>query len=168
MSNVTAIVDAQDFLPVRYRYVLQQILSGEATEDVIGLVHDYLEALGKRVRASEIDLEEFIILKRLGKNPQDYPDAKSQPHVQVALRMQAKGQSVKAGDVIPYVFCMGEDSITAKSAKADRAHHPDELRKTGTTLKIGTMPLISQLWLPTDWVCFRLRFLSFPPSPAAC
>lgn len=51
--------------------------------------------------------------------------------------MQAKGQSVKAGDVIPYVFCMGEDGTTAKSAKADRAHHPDELRKTGSTLKIG-------------------------------
>ena len=120
-------------------YVLKQILSGEATEVVVEHIHDYLEAIGKRVRANEIDLEEYIILKRLGKNPQDYPDAKSQPHVQVALRMQAKGQSVKAGDVIPYIFCLGEDGSTAKSAKADRAFHPDDLRKKDTTLKIGKM-----------------------------
>ena len=101
------------------------------------MIHDYLEALGKRVRAGEIDLEQFIILKRLGKNPQDYPDAKSQPHVQVALRLQAKGQTIKAGDVTPYVFCLGEDGSTSKAAKADRAFHPDELRKNGTSLKIG-------------------------------
>jgi DNA polymerase alpha subunit A len=43
--------------------VLKQVLSGEATENVIEHVHDYLEALGKRVRASEVDLDDFIILK---------------------------------------------------------------------------------------------------------
>lgn len=112
-------------------------------------VHDYLESIGKRVRAGEIDLDQYIILKRLGKNPQDYPDAKSQPHVQVALRMQAKGQSVKAGDVIPYIFCLGDDGITAKAAKAERAHHPDELRKTGSNLKIGKI---------------GVRYLSLPES----
>lgn len=120
-------------------YVLKEILSGEVSENVVEHVHDYLESVGKRVRAGEVDLDQYIILKRLGKNPQDYPDAKSQPHVQVALRLQAKGQSVKAGDVVPYVFCMGPDGITAKSAKADRAHHPDELRKPGNTLKIGQL-----------------------------
>jgi DNA polymerase alpha subunit A len=104
---------------------------------VVGLIHDYLESVGKRVRAGEVDLEQYIILKRLGKNPQDYPDAKSQPHVQVALRKQAKGQSVKAGDVIPYVFCLGEDGITAKAAKADRAYDPDDMRKSGSALKLG-------------------------------
>ena len=125
-------------------YVLKQILSGEATEHVVEHVHDYLESIGKRVRAGEVDLDEFIILKRLGKNPQDYPDAKSQPHVQVALRMQAKGQTIKAGDVIPYVFCLAEDGITAKSAKADRAFHPDDLRKKDTTLKIGALKELVQ------------------------
>lgn len=137
-----------------FRYVLKQVLSGEATEDVVQHVHDYLEALGKRVRASEVDVEEYIILKRLGKNPQDYPDAKSQPHVQVALRMQAKGQSVKAGDVIPYIFCLGEDDSTAKSAKADRAHHPDELRKGGTALKIDYDFYLSiQVLPPVERLC---------------
>lgn len=135
-------------------YVLKQILSGEATEHVVEHVHDYLESIGKRVRAGEIDLDEFIILKRLGKNPQDYPDAKSQPHVQVALRMQAKGQTIKAGDVIPYVFCLAEDGITAKSAKADRAFHPDDLRKKDTTLKIDYDFYLSlQVLPPTERLC---------------
>lgn len=51
--------------------------------------------------------------------------------------MQKKGGSAKAGDVIPYIFCIAEGEETARSAQADRAHHPDELRKGESTLKIG-------------------------------
>lgn len=51
--------------------------------------------------------------------------------------MKKKGQSVKAGDVIPYVFCLGEDGNTAKTAQADKARHPDDLRRSESKLKIG-------------------------------
>lgn len=71
----------------------------------------------------------------MGKNPGDYPKIEGQPHVQVALK---KGNA-KAGDVIPYVFCIAEGEESAKSAQADRAHHPDELRRAGSELKIGTV-----------------------------
>ncbi|KAL4066177.1 hypothetical protein J3A83DRAFT_4433487 [Scleroderma citrinum] len=111
------------------QYVLDQILSGEATEVVVENIHEYLSTIGSNVRGGKIKLEEFIIFKRLGKNPEDYPDAKSQPHVQVALRMKAKGGSAKAGDVIPYVFCVGKGEEASKGAQADRAKHPDELKK---------------------------------------
>ena len=76
--------------------------------------------------------------KRLGKNPEHYPDAKSQPHVQVALRLKQKGGSAKSGDVIPYVFCLSEGEESAKTAQADRAKHPDEVRKS-LELTIGRM-----------------------------
>lgn len=76
-------------------------------------------------------------VQRLGKNPEDYPDKKGQPHVQVALRLKAKGGSGKAGDVIPYVFCLGADGKTSRSAQADRAFHPDEFRRKDSGLKIG-------------------------------
>src|SRR6266581_3970110 len=69
--------------------------------------------------------------QRLGKNPEDYPDAKNQPHVQVALRMKQRGGSARHGDVIPYIFCLSEGEEPARSAQADRAKHPDELRKAG-------------------------------------
>ena len=78
-----------------------------------------------------------MVLQRLGKNPEDYPDAKSQPHVQVALRMKARGGTSRAGDVIPYVFCLGSDGETAKTAQADGAKHPDEFRKADSNLQIG-------------------------------
>lgn len=76
--------------------------------------------------------------KRLGKNPEQYPDAKSQPHVQVALRLKQKGGSAKTGDVIPYVFCLPEGEESTKTAQADRAMHPDEVRKD-LELTIGRM-----------------------------
>ncbi|PCH44462.1 hypothetical protein WOLCODRAFT_105176 [Wolfiporia cocos MD-104 SS10] len=130
------------------QYVLEQILSGEATETVVERVHDYLTMMGQDVRAGRIKLDEFIVFKRLGKNPEDYPDAKSQPHVQVALRMKARGGTARSGDVIPYVFCLGENGETSKSAQADRAKHPDEVRRAGTDMKIDYEYYLSQQILP--------------------
>lgn len=107
-------------------YVLEQILSGEATETVVERIHTYLQRVAEDVREGRIPLDDYVIHKRLGKRPQDYPDAQHQPHVQVALRMLAKNEPVRSGDVIPYVICVGTD---AKSAQAQRAFHPDEVRR---------------------------------------
>ena len=104
---------------------------------VVENIHEYLTTVGEDVRAGKVKLDDFIIFKRLGKNPEDYPDAKSQPHVQVALRMKARGGTARAGDVIPYVFCLGDNGESAKSAQADRAKHPDEVRRAGSGLQIG-------------------------------
>jgi DNA polymerase alpha subunit A len=119
------------------QYVLDQILSGEATEIVVERIHEYLSTIGEDVRGGKIKLDEFIIHKRLGKNPEDYPDAKSQPHVQVALRMKARNVAVRAGDVIPYIFCPDEGGGAGNAAQAARARHPDELRKAGTETQTG-------------------------------
>jgi DNA polymerase alpha subunit A len=74
----------------------------------------------------------------LGKNPKDYQNAKGRPHVQVALRMKSKGGTVHVGDVIPYIFCLGTGG---ESSKADRARHPDEVRKAEKDCLIG-VPLV--------------------------
>jgi len=52
--------------------------------------------------------------------------------------MKARGGVAKAGEVIPYVFCLGSDGKTSKSAQADHAFHPDEFRRKDSGLKIGT------------------------------
>ncbi|KAF8884051.1 DNA polymerase alpha catalytic subunit [Gymnopilus junonius] len=129
-------------------YVLDQILSGEATENVVENIHDYLTTLGEEVRTGKRPLDEFIIFKRLGKNPEDYPDAKSQPHVQVALRMKQRGGSARTGDVIPYIFCLDEGEESSKTGQADRAKHPDEYRKAGGTLTIDYQYYLSHQVLP--------------------
>src|SRR5258707_13947552 len=121
------------------QYLLDQILSGEATEVVVERIHEYLTTIGDDIRCGKIKLDEFIIHKRLGKNPEDYPDAKSQPHVQVALRMKARNVAVRAGDVIPYIFCSdsGDGNGAGNTVQAERAKHPDELRKAGTEVQTG-------------------------------
>ena len=143
------------FKPI-HRYILDRILSGEATETVVELIHEYLTTLGHEVRDGKKKIDEFIVykvslhelrriqtdiqlhyLQRLGKNPEDYPDAKSQPHVQVAMRMKARGGTPRAGDVIPYIFCLDVGGDSAKTGQADRAYHPDEIKKVGSELKIG-------------------------------
>ena len=40
------------------------------------------------------------------KNPADYPDKKSLPHVTVAMRLNSKGgKQLRAGDTVYYVIC---------------------------------------------------------------
>ncbi|KIK69524.1 hypothetical protein GYMLUDRAFT_151355 [Collybiopsis luxurians FD-317 M1] len=128
------------------QYVLGKILSGEATEVVVEQIHDYLTSVGENVRTEAYQIEEYVIHKRLGKNPEDYPKAEGQPHVQVALKMKAKGGTARAGDVIPYVFCLPEGEETAKTTQSDRARHRDEVRRAG--LKIDAEYYLSQQILP--------------------
>ncbi|KAJ9474897.1 DNA polymerase alpha catalytic subunit A [Pseudozyma hubeiensis] len=136
-------------------YVLDQILSGQATELVVEHIHEYLSDMSTKIKTGEVALDDFIIFKRLGKNPEDYPDVKSQPHVQVALRMKARGGSARMGDVIPYIFCLGEDgSSSTKTAQAERAHHPDELRRKDSELKIDYEHYLAlQILPPVERLC---------------
>jgi hypothetical protein len=123
------------------------------TEIVVERIHEYLSEIGAKVRGGQMKLDDFIIFKRLGKNPEEYPDAKTQPHVQVALRMKGRGGSARAGDVISYVFCVeggevpkpeeeGKESVkkevvVSKLSQAEKAKHPDEIRKAGSGLVVG-------------------------------
>lgn len=45
------------------RYVLKQILSGEATEVVVEKIHEYLTTVGEGVRGGKVPLDDFIVLK---------------------------------------------------------------------------------------------------------
>jgi DNA polymerase alpha subunit A len=43
--------------------VLEKILSGEATENVVELIHEYLATIGENVRGGKIKIDEFIIFR---------------------------------------------------------------------------------------------------------
>lgn len=46
------------------------------------------------------------LAQALTKDPQDYPDKKSLPHVHVALWINSQGgRRVKAGDTVSYIIC---------------------------------------------------------------
>jgi DNA polymerase alpha subunit A len=84
------------------RFVLDRILSREDKETVIKDIHDHLEALAQKMRSGELPLDKYVITKGLSKHPNDYPDAKSQPHVHVAKMMLKENRPVNTGDHIPY------------------------------------------------------------------
>ena len=112
--------------------VLGEILAADkSTEDIVTAIHTYLREMADKMRSAELKLEDYVITKGLTKAPEDYPDGKGQPHVQVALRMMKAGKIVRAGEHIPYVICKGDES-----SAANRAHHPDELRAADTTLEL--------------------------------
>ena len=68
-------------------------------------IHTRLRELRDEVENGRVPTDKFVITKSLSKNPDDYPDKKSLPHVQVALRLRAKGQHFRSGDTVPYVIC---------------------------------------------------------------
>jgi DNA polymerase alpha subunit A len=78
--------------------------------------------------------------EKLGKNPEDYPNAKSEPQVQVALRMKKRGDPVRVNDVIAYVIT-GDGQDYTKNV-AERAYPPQDVSKVGSELQIGIPPTL--------------------------
>jgi DNA polymerase alpha subunit A len=107
------------------KFVVDQILSGNACDDIVMVIHDHLSELATKVRAGQVDLDEFVITKGLNKHPNEYPDCNGQAHLQVALRMIKANRPVNVGDHIPYVICTTPEG----AIPAHRAYHPDEIRR---------------------------------------
>jgi DNA polymerase alpha subunit A len=135
-------------------YVVDQILSGTNKEETVSKIHSYLEDLAGKMRDGKVDLEQFVVTKGLNKSPKDYPDAKGQPHLQVAIRMMSAGKTVNAGDHVPYVVCTAETAadflkLTAvPTLVAERALHPDEVSRSDGALKLDVEWYLSQQVLP--------------------
>ena len=127
------------------RQVIEVLLSGKERDEVcasrcfavphlpmpripqiVEEIHTLLGDLSQRIRDNKIPLAQYIITKGLNKSPQDYPDARSQPHLQVALAMMRNGKAVNVGDHIPFVIANQrrdewEASLVAKESKTDDA-----------------------------------------------
>ncbi|CAI9110186.1 OLC1v1010165C1 [Oldenlandia corymbosa var. corymbosa] len=112
-------------------FCLSQILSGGSCEDVVESIHNSLVKVQEDMRNGQIELEKYVITKTLTKAPEAYPDAKSQPHVEVALRMKRNGYitGCSAGDTVPYIICCDQENSSSSSGIAQRARHPDEVKK---------------------------------------
>jgi len=61
----------------------------ESTEYELNMLR--VPQVKEKVAAGQVPMAKYIITKQLTKRPEDYPDAKNQPHVQVALRRKAAG-----------------------------------------------------------------------------
>ncbi len=63
--------------------ILNKILSDCQADDRIAYIHDTLKAIADDLNAGKVGLADLSITKSLTKDPNDYPDKKSLPHVQV-------------------------------------------------------------------------------------
>ena len=134
------------------RFVTDQILSGQDSEVVVEKIHAHLEELATKMRNEELPLEKYIITKGLSKHPNDYPDGKSQPHVQVAKTMLKNNRPVNTGDHIPYVITAPVAEEGSEKPKAttstERARHPEEIARSGGVLKPDIEWYLAQQILP--------------------
>ncbi|XP_075654619.1 DNA polymerase alpha catalytic subunit [Castanea sativa] len=113
-------------------FCLSQILSGGSCEDVVESIHNSLMKVQEDMRSGQVSLEKYIITKTLTKPPEAYPDAKNQPHVQVAQRLKQSGYTAgcSVGDTVPYIICCEQGTSSGSSTGiAQRARHPDELKR---------------------------------------
>jgi DNA polymerase alpha subunit A len=148
------------------RYVTDQILSGHDSEVVIGNVLSHLEGLAAKMRNGELALEKYVITKGLSKHPNDYPDAKALPHVQVAKVMLEQNRPVNTGDHIPYVITApieASEPDPKGPSPSERARHPEDIARSGGTLKPDVeWYLVNQILPPIARLCEPIEGLSQP------
>ncbi|KAJ8278149.1 hypothetical protein GJAV_G00084410 [Gymnothorax javanicus] len=107
-------------------YVIGQILSDQSRDAIVENIQRHLIEIGERVVNGTVPITQFQIHKALTKDPQDYPDKKSLPHVHVALWINSQGgRRVKAGDTVSYIVCQDGSNLSA----SQRAYAPEQLEK---------------------------------------
>ncbi|CAH0698815.1 unnamed protein product [Spodoptera exigua] len=107
------------------KFILSQILSEQSADERLESIQIHLNKLKDDLVSGKMPLSMLTITKQLTKNPNEYADKHTQPHVQVALRLNSKNsRRFKKGDVVPYIIC--EDG-TANSA-TQTAYHIEELK----------------------------------------
>ncbi|XP_065114338.1 DNA polymerase alpha catalytic subunit [Paramisgurnus dabryanus] len=121
-------------------YVIGQILSDQSRDTIVENIQKHLIEVGEKVASGSIPLNMFEINKALTKDPQDYPDKKSLPHVHVALWINSQGgKKVKAGDTVSYIICQDGSNLPA----SQRAYALEQLQKQ-QGLSLDTQYYLSQ------------------------
>ncbi|KAF2077981.1 hypothetical protein CYY_000705 [Polysphondylium violaceum] len=128
------------------QYILNLILSGEERIKLFTNLKEYLENIRKQLGECSIAVEKFIITKSLSRNPEEYNDGDTQPHVLVALEMKKKGTHVQPGDQIQYVICKGAQEWYSR-AREPKDVAPEEI-DIDWYLAQQILPPIERLTIP--------------------
>ncbi|XP_056414766.1 DNA polymerase alpha catalytic subunit [Hyla sarda] len=151
-------------------FVISQILSDQPRDTIVENIQKKLMEIGENVINGSIPISQYEINKALTKDPQDYPDKKSLPHVHVALWINSQGgKKMKAGDTVSYVICQDGSNLSA----SQRAYAPEQLQKQDN-LSIDTQyylsqqvhPVVSRICEPIDGIDSALiaAWLGLDPS----
>jgi len=134
-------------------HFLTQIFASASAnvDDAVGNIITFLTDLKERVSGNQVALGKYVITRALTKSPNEYPDAKNLPHVQVAMRMkETLKRHVQVGDYIKYVVCVPADlkGPTPSGNIATRSYHPDEVMNSGGKLVIDVKYYLENQVLP--------------------
>ncbi|CAN0386493.1 unnamed protein product [Lampetra fluviatilis] len=151
-------------------YVIGQILSDQSHGDILDKIQSHLEETGRSVADGTVDIQQYHIHKALTKDPQDYPDKRSLPHVHVALWVNSQaGKRLRAGDTVTYVVCQDGSGLAA----SQRAYAPEQLQRQ-ESLRLDTeyylasqvLPVVSRLCEPMEGVDMQIiaQWLGLDPS----
>lgn len=137
-------------------YVLEKILSESDPEQALGEVYNYLEDMTKKIKDNEIQVDKYKINTRLSKDPNNYPNGKTMPPVQVALRLREQGKVIKAGSVITYIIT-SPPSEDDTSSPAERARAIQEVLNKKADLKPdANFYLEKQIFAPVERLVERI------------
>ncbi|EKD17882.1 uncharacterized protein L3040_004421 [Drepanopeziza brunnea f. sp. 'multigermtubi'] len=135
--------------------LLDEILSGDDMELVVTRIHDYLREISTKMREGAVPTHKYTIYTKLGKAPQDYPQADSMPQVQVALRELSRGKTVRKDDVIAYIVT--GDGKNSSEGPAKRSYTPQDVSKaeSGLTPDVEWY-LYKQIFPPVERLCANI------------
>lgn len=120
--------------------IVDIILSDVDRDDMVEKIHGILSQLKERLSNGTVEIFKFEILKQLTRAPEEYGDAKTQPHVTVAQRLNLTGKfQFHRGDTVPYIICEDGSSNSA----VQRAYHRSEVVEN-KELKIDTNYYLAQ------------------------
>ncbi|KAI5966943.1 POL1 [Candida pseudojiufengensis] len=138
-------------------FVLMKILSDSDPEEALLEIYTYLEEMRDKIKSNEIAIDKFKINTKLSKDPSSYPNGKSMPQVQVALRLKQQGKVIKAGSVITYVITSPTDDDD-KSTVAERARAIQEMYQKDLNLKADpSYYLEKQIFAPVERLLERIE-----------
>ncbi|SMN18593.1 similar to Saccharomyces cerevisiae YNL102W POL1 Catalytic subunit of the DNA polymerase I alpha-primase complex [Maudiozyma saulgeensis] len=147
-------------------HVLNSLLSDNDPESSLQEIYAYLENIRSKVESNEIRIDKYKINTRLSKDPKAYPNGKTMPAVQVAMRMRKAGRVVKAGTVITFVITTGkgaEDDVTDKNM-TDSAHFAsrayalnDVMVKSNNLVPDPSYYLEKQIFAPVERLLERIE-----------
>ncbi|RCK58160.1 DNA polymerase alpha catalytic subunit A [Candida viswanathii] len=139
-------------------FVLMKILSDLDPETALIDIYNYLEEMKNKIQNNEIPVDRYKINTKLSKDPKSYPNGKSMPQVQVALKLREQGKVIKAGSVITYAITASQNEED-KSGPAERARSIQELlSKKNPDLKPDpTYYLEKQIFAPVERLLERIE-----------
>lgn len=137
-------------------FILNKILKDADTEQSLIEIYEYLESMTNQIKNNEIPVAKYKINNKLSKDPANYPNGKSMPQVQAALRLREQGKVIKAGSVITFVITAPQDEQD-QASHAERARAFQEVIAKGSTLKPdANYYLEKQIFAPVERLLERI------------